>query len=93
MQYDVPVAAVPNQFFTTSINGITWSITLETRLDNLYISLSNNNDGVVLLNRICLDRTHLGFGFVFVDIEGDSNPEYTQLGTRYLLMWTDELPS
>lgn len=93
MQYNVPVEAVPNQFFTTSLNGVTWSITLETRLNNLYISLSNNNDGLVLSNRICLDRTYLGYGFVFVDQDGNNEPEYTGLGTRYLLIWTDELPS
>lgn len=91
MQYDVPVAPLPNQFFSTGINGVTWSITLETRLDKLYISLSNNVDGVVLLNRVCLNKTYLGFGFVFVDIDGDNDPEYTGLGTRYFLIWTDEL--
>ncbi|UYL86092.1 hypothetical protein [Acinetobacter phage vB_AbaM_BP10] len=90
-QYDIPLAQVPNQFFTTSLNGVTWAITLETRLNNLYISLSNNNDGDVLLNRICLNRTYLGHGFVFVDIDGNSDPEYTGLGTRYLLIWTDEV--
>lgn len=91
MQYELPVEAVPNQFFTTSLNGITWSVTLETRLDNLYISLSNNNDGLVLSNRICLDRTYLGFGFVFVDIDGNSDPVYTGLATRYLLIWDDSV--
>ena len=90
-QYDVPLAQVPNQFFTTSLNGITWSITLETRLNNLYITLSNNNGGLVLANRICLNRTYLGHGFVFVDIDGNSDPVYTGLGTRYLLIWTDEV--
>lgn len=91
MQYDVPVAAIPNQFFSTAINGVTWSITLETRLDNLYISLSNNVDGTVLLNRICRNYTYLGFGFIFIDIDGDSDPTYDGLGTRYFLVWTDEL--
>ena len=91
MQYDVPVAPIPNQFFSTALNGVTWSITLETRLDKLYISLSNNQDGVVLLNRVCLNKTYLGFGFVFVDIDGDSDPTHDGLGTRYFLIWTDEL--
>lgn len=91
MQFELPVESIPNQFFSTSLNGVTWSITLETRLDNLYISLSNNNDGVVLLNRICLDRTHLGFGFVFVDIDGKSDPAFDMLGTRYLLIWDDSI--
>lgn len=91
MQYDVPVSAVPNQFFQTSLNGVQWLITLETRLDNLYISLSNRDDGDVLLNRVCLNRVPVGHGFVFVDIEGNSDPEYTGLGSRYLLIWDDTL--
>ena len=93
MQFELPVEQIPNQFFTTSLNGVTWSITLETRLDNLYISLSNNNDGVVLLNRICLDRNYLGFGFVFVDIDGKNDPTFDMLGTRYLLIWDDSTTS
>nr|DAF69044.1 MAG TPA: hypothetical protein [Caudoviricetes sp.] len=90
-QYELPVAALPNQFFTTSLNGETWEITINDRLGKLYISLSNRTDGLVLANRICLDRTYLGYGFVFVDIEGNSDPTYDLLGTRYLLIWTDEV--
>lgn len=91
MQYQLPVEAVPNQFFSTSLDGETWEITLETRLDKLYISLSSRTNGLVLSNRVCLNRTHLGHGFVFYDIDGDNDPEYTGLGTRYLLIWTDEV--
>lgn len=89
--YQLPVSKNPNQFFSTSLNGVTWDVTLETRLDNLYISLSNRTDGLVLANRICLNNTYLGHGFLFTDIEGDNDPTYDMLGTRYFLIWTDEL--
>lgn len=91
MIYRLPVAKVPNQFFSTSLNGETWDITLETRLEKLYISLSSKTDGLVLANRICLDRTYLGHGFVFIDIDGNNDPAYDLLGTRYILVWTDDL--
>lgn len=90
-QYELPVAAIPNQFFTTALNGETWEITINDRLGKLYISLSNRTGGLVLANRVCLDRTYLGYGFVFVDIEGNNDPTYDLLGTRYLLIWTDEV--
>lgn len=91
MIYRLPVARVPNQFFSTSLNGETWDITLETRLEKLYISLSSKTYGLVLANRICLDRTYLGHGFVFIDIDGNNDPTYDLLGTRYILVWADDL--
>lgn len=91
MQYELPISAVPNQFFTTSLNGETWEVTLETRFNNLYISLSNKNDGLILANRICLDKTLIGHGFFFYDIEGNSDPTYDMLGIRYFLIWDSEL--
>lgn len=91
MILELPLGPIPNQFFSTSLNGETWEITLETRLDKLYISLSNRTDGLILSNRVCLNNTYIGHGFVFFDIDGDNDPEYTGLGTRYLLIWTDEI--
>lgn len=86
MIYQIPLDAVPNQFLTTTINGTTWDITIETRLDKLYISLND-----VLYNRVCLDRTPVGHGFMFADIDGLQNPTYTGLGGRHVLLWSDEL--
>lgn len=93
MIYQLPVSAKPNQFFSTTINGVTWNVTLETRLDNLYITLENKTDGLVLANRICLNNTYLGYGFLFTDIDGNNDPTYEKLGVRYFLLWTDELNS
>ena len=90
MQFDLPISPIPNQFFSTSLNGVTWGITLETRLGKIYISLKRNGEDV-LLNRVCLDRTPVDYGFVFVDIDGNSAPSYEQLGTRYILIYDDTL--
>lgn len=93
MIYQLPVSPIPNQTFSTTLDGETWQITLETRLDNIYISLESRSRGLVLSNRICLDRTYLGYGFLFVDIDGTNDPAFDMLGTRYLLEWTDDVMS
>jgi len=90
MIYEIPVEAKPNQFFSTSLDGITWGITLETRLNGLYISLVRGNE-LVLSNRVCRNRVSVGYGFSFIDIEENKDPEYSGLGVRYILVWTDEV--
>lgn len=87
----IPLDAVPNQTVQVQLGQETWEVTLETRLEELYISLSNRTDGVVLLNRVCRDRTLVSGGFFFYDVDGIENPVYTGLGGRYVLVWTDEL--
>lgn len=91
MIFTVPVDSVPNQNFTTSLNGEQWDITLETRLDRLYISLGNRSKGRILENRVCLDRTPVAGGFVFIDQSGTTDPVFEGLGGRYVLFWSDEL--
>lgn len=86
--YKIPLQEVPNQVLSTTLDGVTWFITLETRLDNLYISL-RQDDKDVLFNRICLDKTPIGYGFVFVDIDGDEDPIYTGLRSRFNLIWVN----
>lgn len=91
MMYTIPLDTVPNQFLTTTLDGETWEILLETRLGKLYISLGNRTNGRVIENRICLDKKPITGGFVFIDQEGDSDPSFELLGSRYLLAWSDEL--
>ena len=89
--FEIPLDSVPNQKVSTTLNGETWTIVLETRKGHLYISLTSRTRGDVLLNRVCLDRTVLGYGFVFVDVDGTTDPVYTGLGGRYVLVWSDGL--
>lgn len=89
MIYRIPTDPVPNQMMSTVLDGTTWYITLETRLDNLYISLKTDGQYKVL-NRICQDSNHLGEGFYLVDIDGNTDPVYSGLGTRYVLVWAQK---
>ena len=87
--YSVPLEAVPNQIVSTTINGQTWFITVETRLDHLYISFRTN--GVdVCFNRVCENLNWVYDNFLFADLEGTTDPQWQGLSTRYLLLWTDE---
>jgi len=61
----IPLDAVPNQTVQVQITQETWEVTVETRLGELYLSLSNRTDGIVLLNRVCRDRTLMAGGFFF----------------------------
>ena len=86
MIYTIPLNPIPNQTLSTTVNGKTWQITIETRLNRLYATFNDE-----LYNRICLDRTVLIDGFFFADLDGTENPIYEGLGSRFVLVWTDEL--
>lgn len=89
--YSIPLDAVPNQSLTVVLGLKTWTITLESRLGDIYISLSNTTDGNVILNRICRDRVAVEGNFFFYDVDGIENPVFTGLGGRFVLVWWDGL--
>lgn len=86
----IPLEAIPNQKVSVMINGQRWTVTLETRLDQLYATVENQKEGVIIYNRICLYGSFITENLFFIDMQGESNPVYTGLGTQYLLVWSDE---
>lgn len=86
--YTIPVQAVPNQVITTTIGTDFYSITLNTRLERLYISIIKNGTAQ-LYNRICRDRNAILNNWGFVDIDGTSPPTYDKLNSRYFLVFND----
>ena len=90
MRVFIPLDAYPNQTASTTINNIRWSIELNTRLGRLYATVSNDADGVVVRNRLCLDGIFITKNFVFIDQDGNQDPVYDGLGSRFVLVWTDE---
>lgn len=89
MILEIPVQQVPNQTLTTTINNVIYGITLNTRLDELYMSITKNGEPIIY-NRICLNKQPINEGLVFVDMDGLENPVFSGLGDRYKLLWTDE---
>lgn len=92
----IPLNAVPAQTFTVQINGQNCKINLYQKNTGLFFDLYLN-DVLIVESMICLDavglvrETYLGFvgQLVFIDTQGNDNPEYTELGSRYILTyWT-----
>jgi hypothetical protein len=90
MILEIPLQKVPNQTLTTTINNVIYGIQLNTRLGELYMSITKDNEPVIY-NRICLNKTPIEEGFVFLDMSGNDNPIFGDLNDRFKLLWTDEV--
>lgn len=90
MILEITLQQVPNQTLTTTINNIPYRLQVNTRLGELYLSVTKDNEPVVY-NRICLNKTPIADNFVFVDMNASDNPVFGQLNDRFKLLWTDEL--
>lgn len=96
----VPLAPVPSQTLSLVLAGQNCAIQVTTLSTGLYFSLSL--DGVpVCVNTVCrnlarllLNRGYTGFvgDLVFVDSQGEDDPVYTGLGSRFLLIYNDDPP-
>lgn len=84
----VPLSPVPNQRFSFRSDGVNYDAEISLRRGSLYISMWE--DGVNLVhNRVLRSYAPMGDRFMMIDAEGVSDPEYKQLGTRYLLVKLD----
>lgn len=88
MIIDIPISPVPNQSFTFSLLGSVYEFTLMTRLDKLYATVKRDGE-YVICNRVCRDAVFLCQYFLFLDRRGGTDPTFSELGTRYKLVWID----
>jgi len=97
MNQQVPLEAVPSQNLSVALGGQQANISVYQRGDNLYFDLTSNGSPIVT-TRICrnkqlllIDALYRGFrgDFMFLDTQGDEQPNYTGLGTRYLLLYLE----
>jgi hypothetical protein len=99
----IPLTAVPSQSLTVLLNGQTCSINVYQKSTGLYFDLSVQGltnplsgniqliSAMLCLNGVGLVRqAYLGFigQLAFIDTQGDSDPDYTGLGSRYILTYT-----
>lgn len=101
MALEVPLRAEPSQRLTVSLSNQACQIELRQEAFGLFMDLYVNDDAIILgvicenKNRI-VRNSYLGFDgdFIFLDTQGTADPEYTGLGSRYLLFYVppDELP-
>ena len=98
MSLEIPLAAVPSQRLSVpDLNGQNSQINVYQKNDGLYFDLFL--DGVpIVQTHICRSRTfllraakYLGYigDFIFIDTQGDEQPFYTGLGTRWVLVYVD----
>lgn len=91
----IPVAPTPNQAFSLVLQERNVRIALRTLQGRLYIDVMC--EGVPICStRICQDRNdltaraaHLGFPglrLCFADLRGTDDPQWAELGTRFLLL-------
>lgn len=93
----VPLAAVPSQSFGITLGGQNCVLSVYQKSTGLYFDLSVGGapftSTVRCLNeaRLCEDRQYLGFvgDFLFYDTQGDSDPDYTGLDGRFVLIFLE----
>lgn len=92
----IPLQAKPNQTLSVVLNQQNCQITLRWLLDGLYLDLAIN-DKIIILGAGCRDRNrlvrHVYLGFQgelsFVDLQGKEDPQYTGLGSRWMLVYVE----
>lgn len=91
----IPLQAVPNQTAAVTLARQSVQIAVRQNGRHLYFDLVSNGVSI-MRSRICRDRqrllldaTYRGFvgDFAFVDMQGDSDPSYTGLGSRFQLFY------
>lgn len=97
----VPLAATPNQTLAIVLADQECQIALRQNGSNMYFDLTVNNISIVR-TRICrnkqlllLDAKYRGFvgDFIFKDSQGDTQPFYDGLDSRYFLYYVESTDS
>ena len=90
----IPIQSVPNQTFNVLLNNqqVTINLYMITEDNKLYMDVELNNNIVVScvpcqnLNRIIRNLYFEFIGdFMFYDLQGNSDPIWSGLGTRFVL--------
>jgi len=92
----IPLQAVPSQTVTATLGGQATRINVYTKTTGLYADVLVNDarviGGVVCQNGNFIIRdAYLGFigDLVFYDMQQDDDPDYTGLGTRFMLHYIE----
>lgn len=96
-QYTIPLDALPNQSFSIEIGESDVELEFITRGSFMYMNLKVNEEEK-LNGVICLNNTNLLLyptigikgKMYFKDTQGNLDPIYFGLGTRWLLVYEDE---
>lgn len=96
MNYTIPLVATPSQTLTVQLGDQSCRINVRQRRTGLFVDLYVRDvpifEGVKALDRCKLVRdAYLDFTgeLFFADTQGTSDPDYTGLGGRFILVWSD----
>ena len=94
MPLSIPLQAVPSQTVSVALNNQACQINVYTLTTGLYVDLLVNDaqiiGGVVAQNlNVIVRDAYLGFvgDLAFADTQGDEDPVYTGLGSRFILVY------
>lgn len=92
----IPINPVASQILSVSLRNQPCKIAIYQKTSGLFTDLSINDirivAGVLSLNTVLLVRdAYLGFvgDLTFFDMQGNSDPDYTGLGSRWLLAYIE----
>jgi len=86
---NIPLQPIPNQSVSFLLNGASYTIDVDTRLEEIYISIFQEGQ-YVLRNRALRAYAPVGFNLQLADTLGTDDPVYTGLGSRWLLMGLEQ---
>lgn len=93
----IPITAIPSQRLFVVLNGQNCTIRVYQKSTGLYLDLALEGttilSGVICRDRVrCVRQPYLGFvgDLAFMDTQGNDDPEYAGLGSRWVLMYLEE---
>lgn len=82
---EIPLSPVPNQEVSAMVAGAAHTFTINARRGALYLSVFRDGQ-YILRNRVLRSFAPVTGGFQIIDSEGDEDPRYDGLGTRWQLL-------
>jgi hypothetical protein len=93
---EIPLQATPSQVLNVVLGNQYCQINLYQKFENLFIDLQANGNeiisGVHCLDAVrCVREAYRGFigNLVFFDLQGKEDPQYTGLGSRWVLCYLE----
>ena len=96
MSVVIPIVATESQVLTVQLGDQPCRIAIYQKSTGLYLDLFVNDVAIVTgrlceNNTLCVRAAYLGFAgdLIFNDTNGDSDPTYDGLGSRFVLLWIE----
>ena len=90
----IPIQPVPSQILATMLNGQNCQLFIRKLGSNLFVDINSNGVDIVttviardMVPLVCIEYTGFSGNIIFMDLQGKSDPEYTGLGTRFILLY------